>query len=219
MDSKFQTSFIPKKNFEEGGRVKNKTPINILSVISTVLITIAILGAGGVFGYKLILERQVEAKKSEIAEVQASLDLESVEEVSMVDNKLKAAATLLDGHTSVSSFFSVLERNTLANVRFTDFSFSYLANDTVAVSMKGIARNFGVVAKQEERFAASAEIRENFRNPLFSGFTLDEAGNVSFSLLTTVNKKLISYKPTATVPQTAATAAPAASSSANTLNQ
>ena len=195
MDSKFQTSFIPKSSFDEGGKVKNKTPISILSVIATVTIIIALLGAGGVFGYKILLERQAEAKRDELMGKQDALNYGDIEEVSTVDNKLKVASSLLEKHTAVSNFFGVLERNTLTNVRFTDFTFSYLANDTVAVSMKGIARNFGVVAKQEERFATSDEIKQHFRNPIFSNFSLDASGNVSFSLLTTVDKKLISYNP------------------------
>ena len=53
MDSKFQTSFIPKKSLDDGS-IKIKTPISIL-FISSVAITIIILGVvSGMFFYQKI---------------------------------------------------------------------------------------------------------------------------------------------------------------------
>lgn len=215
MDSKFQTSFIPKGSFGEGSSVKNKTPINVLFVVASVITFVTILAAGAVFGYQVVLQRQIAAKEAEILTKNESVDYAGIQEVQTFDNKLKSASTLLSKHTDVTNLFALIQKTTLKNLRFNSFNFSYLSNNKVSVSMSGKAKNFGVVAKQQELFASSTDIKDNFINPVFSDFKLDDAGNVSFNFVTTVDTKLIDYKINGDTKATATQTEVTASTTAN----
>lgn len=194
MESKFQTSFIPKKSLDTKSGVRVKTPLNLLALASIIITTLAVVGAGGAFLYKTILEGDIDQKQQELRAVQNSFDYEAAQNVGRIDAKLVAAEELLDNHVAVSNFFSYLEETTLQRLRFSEFSLSAVSKDRIAVIMKGQAKTFEVVAKQSEAFAAASALGGNFVNPIFSDLDLDEAGNVTFTFLSSVNPKLMLYK-------------------------
>lgn len=192
MESKFQTSFIPKKSLEDGGKVKVKTPFNIFSLVSTLLIVAAILASAGAFGYSFILKKNISSARAELISKEKRFDYSAVDEIVRVDNKLKAASDLVRTHTAVTTVFRYLQESTLRNLRFDDFSFSAVSPSRVSISMRGKARSFGAVAKQAELFSASST-GAYFTDPVFSDLNLDEKGNVSFSFITSVDPRLLSY--------------------------
>jgi len=211
MESKFQTSFIPKKSLDEEGGVKIKTPINILFVSSVIIMLFAVGISSGVFFYQKQIEDSIASKKADLSNNQKILDDPAVQSIARVDSKLKIAVNLLNNHTAVSSLFTILQGSTLKNVRFTDFSFSYLSPTKVTISMKGQATSFEVVAKQTEAFATSTLTRDSFKDSLFSDLNLDDKGNVNFSFLTSIDPKVVLYRnnfATSTVVKSVATSTP-----------
>lgn len=192
MESKFQTSFIPKKSLNEGSGTRVKTPINILFSFAVLVTVIAIAGSGALFGLKYFTEQQIRSKQQELVNKEKTFDYASMNEVVRIDKKLKTAETLVGGHTAVSNLFTLLQENTLRSLRFTSFDFNYLAKDKIAVTMKGEALNFGVVAKQTEAFSAITG-GAGFSDSIFSDLNVNERGNVVFSFLTSVNPLTISY--------------------------
>jgi hypothetical protein len=219
MENKFQTSFIPKKSLDDSGRVKVKTPRNVLSLVSTMIITLTILAAAGVFGYSYLLDRRIVSAQQILEEKERNFDYNAVNEIVRVDNKLKAATTLLDRHTAVSGVFGFLEESTLKNLRFTSFDFAYLSPTRISINMKGQARSFGAVARQAELFASSTQ-KEYFKDPIFSDLNLDERGNIIFSFLTSVDPTLIDYANNLPVPGTlrAAPVTPVRATTTSSLN-
>jgi len=223
MESKFQTSFIPKKSLDEEGGVKIKTPINILFVSSVIIMLFAVGISSGVFFYQKTIEDHIATKKAEIKDNQKVLDNPAVQDIARIDTKLRIATNLLNSHTAISSLFTILQESTLKNIRFTDFSFSYLSPTKVTISMKGQATSFEVVAKQIEAFATSPSTKTNFSDSIFSDLVLDDKGNVNFSFLTNINPKTVLYKnnfivSTSTVSTAANTAANTATTTASSTN-
>lgn len=194
MENKFQTSFIPKRSLDQGGSSRPKTPFNLLHICSMTLFIAALVATAGIFGYSYLLERQVEKARTEVAAKEKNFNYAVVQEIVDFDNQLKAASTILKNHTAASALFTVLEENTLVNLRFTDFEFSYLSPSRVALSMKGTARSFGAVARQAEVFSTASSTRSYFHDPIFSDLNLDEKGNVNFTFLTTIDPELLAYK-------------------------
>lgn len=195
MESKFQTSFIPKKSLEDTGKVKVKTPFNIFSLVSTLLITITILVSVVAFGYSYILNKDINTARQELVDKERKFDYSAVDEIVRVDNKLQASANLLGSHTAITGVFKYLEEATLKNLQFSSFDFSALSPSRVSISMKGKARSFGAVARQAELFTASTASRGvYFTDPVFSDLDLDDKGNVNFSFISSVDPRIISYK-------------------------
>ncbi len=146
------------------------------------------------FAYKNILEKKVQEKKDALEEKDRNLPYASIQPILRMDQKMKLAGNLLNDHIAVTGLFSLLEQSTLENLRFTDFSFSYLSKDKIALSMKGQAHTFESVANQASAFASSTIIGSNFKNGIFSDIALDQNGNITFSFLTSLNPSLISYR-------------------------
>lgn len=194
MENKFQTSFIP-KSFDESGRVKIKTPHNLLSIISTIIIFSMIAASAGFFIYGKILEKKVAAAEQVASAKEASLDYSAVDKIVIVDRQIKTADSLLKNHTALSKLFNVLEENTIKNLRFTSFQFSYISPTQIALVMKGNARSFGAVSKQAELLTSSESAKQYFKSPLFSDLNLDPKGNVGFTFLTTIDPALLTYNP------------------------
>jgi len=192
MESKFQTSFIPKKSLDDGS-VKIKTPISILFVSSVIIMLLTLGVSSGVFYYKNTLENKIASKQATLKDTYKNLDSSNIQNIVNIDTKLRIAENLLNNHTAVSSLFGLLQGVTLKNLRFTDFSFSYISPTKVAITMKGQAAGFEVVAKQIEAFA-SPSAKVNFTDSIFSDFSLDDKGNVGFSFLTNLNPKAVLYK-------------------------
>jgi len=192
MESKFQTSFIPKKSLGEGMGSRVKTPVSLLFVSAVIVTLVAVVGSGLLFGYKYLVQQQITQKQNELVEKEKSFDYASMNEIVRIDKKIKAAEGLINSHTAVSNLFSLLQENTLRNLRFTSFDFSYLAKDKIVVTMSGEARSFGVVAKQAEAFSMITG-NKAFSDSIFSDLNVNERGNVVFSFLTTVNPLTVSY--------------------------
>lgn len=193
MESKFQTSFIPKKSLDDSHGVKSKSPVSLFHIISGFIITVVILISIAAFGYNFYLNKQINEAKTKLTEKEKSFNYGTVEEVVRIDNKLKATENLLNNHTAMSHIFDLIGANTIRNLRFSDFEFNSLSPNRMTVSMKGEARSFGAVAKQEELFLTSSSTAAVFIDPVFSDLNVDEEGSVTFSFLTSINPSFLQY--------------------------
>jgi len=87
--------------------------------------------------------------------------------------------------------FEFLEASTVKSVRFTDFSYSFNDNNkNFNLSMNGEARGYASLALQADIFSESG----NFTDLTFSNLTLDDRGNVQFSINAVIDPTLVSYK-------------------------
>jgi len=106
-----------------------------------------------------------------------------------LNNRLISTESLLNRHVVISPLFDFLETATLKSVRFNDFLYNTNSGG-VELLIKGQARGYADVALQSDVFNKSPY----FENPVFSDLSLDERGNVTFTLRATINPELISYK-------------------------
>lgn len=188
MAEQFQTSFIPKKSFDVGP-AKPVRGTGIFFTIATLLVVLSLVAAGGTFAYERFLEGSITRKKEELQKARAAFEPELIRELSHLDSKIKTADQLLSTHLAISGIFDLLEETTLETVRFTDFSYA-IEPTGIRISLGGVARSFTSVALQSDEFGNSRFIRE----PLFSGFTLNERGDVEFSVTALVDPAVVSYE-------------------------
>jgi len=188
METKFQTSFIPKTNLEPSvGGVKK--PIGLLTFIATIIFFITVLVAGGAFGYETYLENQTAKMKKDLDDNIKNFEPQALSEYVRLNTRLNAAEQLLAKHVAVSYVLDFLSENTLQSVSFNDFKYSVAADGTASLSVNGVAKSYNAVAYQSEVFAKEHSLVD----PIFSNLDLDNNGNVLFNFSTNIIPGFITY--------------------------
>ncbi len=185
VETKFQTSFIPKKPLSV--ETSQKTGISLFLLIS-ILAFLVSLGIGAyVFLENKILIQKITAEKQTIETNRSGLVTDSVtiESIVELNSRINVANKLLDSHVAVSPIFNFLQKITLKNVRFKDFAFSATSKDAngqsvVGITMAGQARDFETVAAQADEFG-KVDWRNIIKEPKISGLNLNQDGSVSFT--------------------------------------
>lgn len=191
MPERVTTSFIPKASLKtEKRRPRNQSSMGIINVLASIVLLAAIIAAVGVFVFEQYTVQNIERKKQSLDRARAAFEPATIKELSRLDTRLSAAATLLDGHSAPSILFNEIERETLSTVRFNDFTMAESGPGRLMVTMAGEAASFNALALQSDTFGASPL----FSEPLFSDFNIDERGNVVFSFSAVVNLGEIAYQ-------------------------
>ncbi len=186
MDTRIQTSFIPKKPVDGGHSTKASG--GILYLLGTVVFVVALIASGLVFGYQKYLEGQIAKMEADLAQARQNLEPELIAELSRADKRFIAAEEIIKNHQTLSELFNILESLTLQNVAFSSFGYK---NDSAGMNflLEGEARSYATVAYQAKVFAEDPR----FVNPQFSELDLGEGGNVLFSVKSGIDGKAISY--------------------------
>ena len=192
MAEQFQTSFIPKKTFDVGPAPKatGSSVSAILSFIAVIALVLSIVSAAGVFLYERFLITSIKNKEETLERAKSAFEPELIRELSRIDSKFTIGEELLNDHTAPSGLLDLLEDVTLETVRFTNFSYLADAGGELRISMQGEARSFASVALQSDEFGRNRSLRDT----AFSGLTLDEVGNVQFTVSAIVDPTLVSYR-------------------------
>jgi hypothetical protein len=192
METKFQTSFIPKRgNGTDGAAYSYKKPLGVLFMIAVFVASVSVLAAIGSFVYKTVLTKSIEKKENELTEKYAALPRDDIDRFSRTADKLSSAQEILNNHVAVLPVFFVLQDATAQKLRFTELNYTQLAGNKMALVMKGEATNLDIIARQSEFFLAFAK---KFNSPIFSNLGRSEKGTATFSLLTSLDPSLISYR-------------------------
>jgi hypothetical protein len=195
METKFQTSFIPKKPVVEERR--NNSSISLFLLLSIIVFLVS-LGLGGwVFIQKDLLIKNIAAAEDVIKSNKEAFELDTIESMIRLDSRIKIAKGLLANHVSISPIFSFLEDKTLKSVRFKTFAFSSAGKDesgaaSIKLTMTGQARDFKTIALQAEEFG-NINYRNIIKSPVFTDLNLTSDGSVSFSASMLVVPSFLSY--------------------------
>lgn len=193
MDKDFQTSFVPKKTLvEKEPRKVGGTFSGILNLLSLIVFIASILGAGAAYFYRSSLESKVEEYKVSLERARNAFEPGLITELQVLDKRMMAASEILNNHIAVSPIFVLLGEITLPTVRYSDFSYEFNKDNPqmVDINISGEAKGYNYIALQADLFGQNKFIK----NPIFSDFTLDQQGNVDFSLTFSVDKSLVLYE-------------------------
>lgn len=192
MEPKFQSSFIPKGPIGTSASLSRSSDITergIFGFIATTIFVIAILGTGGVYGYNKYLQSSISKMGTDLENARTTLEPESIRELTRLNSRIVTTQELLLKHTVLSPLFDYLETSTVKTVRFTQFSYS-TTDKGLTLVMKGQARGYTAVALQADIFSKSKYLK----NPIFGDLSLDNSGNVVFSMTAVLDPSIISYK-------------------------
>lgn len=188
--SQSHTSYIPKSplaNSTPPGYAKRSVPI--LTVIAFLVFIAAVSLAGGVFVYKNYLAKSLEDKKATLERTRSAFDPALIQELRRLDLRIEHSKKLLATHTAMSNLFDLLGRATLQNVQYKSFSLSVVDDNTINLKLAGLAHAYAPVALQSDSFNKTKGIK----NPVFSELSLDNLGNVTFSITANLDPDTFRY--------------------------
>jgi hypothetical protein len=190
METKFQTSFIPKSNLEQGVNSNSgHGPMSFFTFIASIIFFISVLVAGGVFGYNKYLENLVVSSKDSLDKNIKSFEPQTIEEYVRLNSRIDSAKKLLDKHIAMSYILDFLEEKTIQSVGFSDLKYDVDSNGEGSLTMNGQAKSYNAIAYQAELFGRERSLK----SPLFSNLDVDAFGNVVFNFTTKIDPVFIAY--------------------------
>ncbi len=208
MDTKFQTSFIPKKPILMDQKVVHHgSTTSIFMFISVLVFIFSIAGAVFSLIWKDVLIKQQTQYAIDLKKAESRFDIATIEKLKKASVKIDTATQLLKNHLAVSEIFNIISLLTADGIRFTSFEFSpsTVSNDPnnteasngVKISMKGVGSSFSAIAWQSDVFGKSAKFGTNkvVKNPILTDLQLDPlTGNVAFSFTAEINPEDLNYE-------------------------
>jgi len=160
---------------------------DVFILLSLVLLVASATLAIGVFLYAQYLSTSATSKLAQLQKAQDAFEPSLIQDLSRLDDRMRAADTILAGHTAPTVLFHLLEKLTLQTVAFTSFDFSS-THDVHSLTMKGVARSVNSVALQADFLSKSGIIS----NPIFSNINR-QAGGVNFDFTANINQIALAY--------------------------
>jgi len=181
------TSFVPKQPVRPTAPRPRASGANLFLVISFFLLGAAVVGSVAVFAYQQYLKSVITQKEAQLQAAEEDINFATVEEYIRIRDRFTSAQELLDKHVALSQFLTVLEASTLANVRFSTFTFMLSDDGVPTIEMNGVARNFNALAAQSNAFGADTRIK----SAIFSDITVNANNSVSFHVSANLSPALM----------------------------
>lgn len=137
--------------------VKKRRTFRIFGFLGSALLILSVLASAAVFFYENISENQFEQARQDLAAAADRVsDREArMREIKQYDDRLKAAATLLDNHVAPSRLFEALEMNTKETVQFQSFEYTYDPGFDALLTLGGSTDEFISVVLQKLQLASA----------------------------------------------------------------
>ncbi|MEN9647617.1 MAG: hypothetical protein RLY57_421 [Candidatus Parcubacteria bacterium] len=191
MDPRQQATFIPKRPVTSIS--SERATMGFFSLVTLIIFICMGLAAGGMYFWRITLQKQLESSSSDLVEQEKAFDKAFIAAAVRLNNRIEISKSLLNKHLAVTSLLDAIGKNTLQSVQFSDLAFttSQLGGiSVVKVTMKGVARDYTALAAQSGEIAKVVA----FKDPVFSDFTLTQEGRVSFGLTMNVDTSLLEYR-------------------------
>jgi len=203
METKFQTSFIPKKPLISPNVMMQRAPRRLVSVFiifAVIVFIISLAGLGGAYLWKGYLTSSQVNFKQQLADREKLFDINLITQLKQANVQIDTARQLLDSHVAMSQIFGIISQFTTVSSRF--LSMDLTTKDTqsnsngVKISMKGYGKDLSSVAFQSDVLGKLEEIglRNIVKNPILSDPSRDEDGKVTFGFTATIEPSSLSYK-------------------------
>jgi len=222
METKFQTSFIPKKSVSPTGMAGNapvirRAPSSIVMTLATIIFIASIAAAGGLYAWKFVLVADQKSYKEQLSQRQGQFDLGLIRDLKQINVQINTARQLMASHLAISQVFDSIARLTAEKVQFSNMDLSMgtggAIGSDIKISMNGIGVDLSTVAFQSQVLGELEQygLRDVVKNPILSDPTEEDGKNtVAFKFTASMNPQTLLYSksvtpsamPTDTVPST-----------------
>lgn len=188
MELNSQTSFIPKKPLTD---VKiHGNGMGFFSLIAFVIFLGSLFFAGGVYVYKIAIEKDIQAQKKNLEQTNSTLDKSFINTIVRFNSRIETSKVLLKKHVALTSIFDFLEQNTVSSITFKNFSFKPNTDGSLYIEMAGSARDYDSIAQQSDEFGRSGLLKD----VIFSDLNPSLEGDIQFIFKAKLDPKLISFE-------------------------
>ena len=191
VETKFQTSFIPKQPVTDTSKRAAGGSGSLLFLIGFLFLVISIAAAAGVFIWNKTILANIKEGEAHLLESKKGFENNTIAVYTKLDNRIDVADSLLKKHIKASAIFPKLGLNTLQTVRYNNYSYQHLGNGNITITMSGEASDYESMALQAKQFT-SAAASDAFKSPIFSNFS--KTGNkVVFTFTSGIDPYVTDY--------------------------
>ncbi len=160
-----------------------------LFFLAAIVLCVASLAlATGLFLYVQYLQSASTSKVDQLQRAKAAFEPSLIQELTRLDDRMRAAGDVLGAHLAPSAFFRMLEGTTITTVAFQSLDFQAQDSQHMTVKMDGLADSVNSIALQADLFSKGGMLT----SPIFSNINREQDG-VHFSLSGIVNPVSINY--------------------------
>ncbi len=192
MDTRFRTSFVPKKTLAVKEAVPRSSSVHLFLASATIIFFFALATSAGLYLYKTLLSKKVEEESIALEKAKKAFETTFIVDAKRFDARIRAAKEILANHVSIHPVFDLLSATTLQTIRYTNLNYASTPSG-VSISMDGQAKSFASVALQSDAFGANDKIF----TPLFTDVREAQKGSsftgVSFHFTGALDPSVISY--------------------------
>jgi len=198
METKFQTSFIPKKPIlAQTSVVHSRSTISLFNMFSILIFILSLAGAGFVVAYQNYLNKTQRQYEQTLQANENQFNPTLIATLQRASNKINTANQLLSKHLAVSQVLAIIAALTAQNITFNSFSYNApsAANGLATISMRGLASSFSDIAFQSDIFGSAIKYGTNTKvvTPVLSNLGLGQNGGVTFTFTAGIDPSDILY--------------------------
>lgn len=191
MDKSFETSFMPQQPLlRVEGVSRRREPVNIAMILALVIFFVTLAVCGGMYFYKLQVDKRVHARAVELEEAEKLLDIDEIELYKKIDMRIDTAKNLLENHTVFTVILNLLEESSAQNIGLTSLGYSG-DKKSFSLMVGGQAASYGAVYFQANAWRAMAPLVQSVS---IESLNLDDtSGVVSFNARFIINPDMTKY--------------------------
>lgn len=150
---------------------------------------------GAIVGMMVVnssLDRQVQAKKQELAALDGKVAKLPMKDIRDMSNRLRVVSAVVKNEPFITTFFKFLEYSIEDDVLFkkTDLSSVNISGvDTYAVSIDSEAKSYAAVVNQLDTIRNRDPYRQFFSDVKMQNLSVDKKGLISFKIAANMNIK------------------------------
>ena len=190
MESGIKSSFIPSDAAKPQAlrKVSRTGFADLLILLAVVGLVASIALAAGVFLYLQYLQTNSASKLEQLNRAKEAFEPSLIQELTRLDDRMRAAEVVLKNHTAPTLFFRLLEQLTLQTVSYASLDFNAADSQNVTIKMDGVAASVNSIALQADYLSRSGTIA----SPIFSNVNRGQGG-INFNLSAIINPVALRY--------------------------
>lgn len=203
METKFQTtSFIPKASLnnivDDDGKIQKSVnhgsdSSSFFILISFFIFICSIVSAGIIFSLNEFSLSQKKSYNNSLVEYQKKINIETIEDIKALNNRLGVINSLLKRHVAPSVIFGQLSQNTIKQVSFSSFDLKRKADNTFSLVLKAQGVGYESIVAQDAQFS-TAGAQKFFKNTSITDFSKSKGQTISsFGIDTSVSNNVINF--------------------------
>lgn len=189
MDNRLQATFMPRQAAVAGGGYVRPKGHHWFMTLGIVIFLLVGASYGGLYFYKDYVKKNNEEKQKKVQTAVSNFEPELTKELTLLKARIDVGENLIKNHRAFSRFLTLLEKNTVQTVQFTELAYDISEDNKVLLSMTGDSRSYNAIAYQSDVFSRVPQIKA----PVFSGLSVNDKGVISFKVTAELDSSAISY--------------------------